>query len=240
MPGFPLDLAAPPQAISLTDAAGLAIEVTVESGTSGSRSLVVPSSPLAPGRYSMAVTAACGAGTVEAKRSFAIVESQPFPTELGELRAVRLPPGNVVVPAGARCALTAPADRVSIEIAASPSFASFRSVATLSVSVDGAPWAGPVVDDYARCDGQSDGGAAGAGIGKHTVEVRAHIEGAPAQPAPASIDIELACATPEQEMSTGASGCTAAPLRSETTCASIAGGLFVTGALVRRTLRRRR
>jgi hypothetical protein len=162
----------------------------------------VPSSPLASGSYSLELANPCASGKRET-RSFTIGPSQSFPNQIGTLRAVRSATGTVMVEAPARCVATRNADSVLIEMDRSPAFKAFEGVAIVSVFVDGKSWKGPVTKYrgggwpthfdpfvvYTLCD-QSNPEVA---PGRHVVEVRAHIEGAASDPAPATIEVDLRC-----------------------------------------------
>jgi hypothetical protein len=204
------DIRSETETVTLKDAAGRPVATSLKSMSQPSTfdQLVVPSAPLPPGRYSLEFPNLC----IEAKketRSFTIVPAQPYPTQIGTLRAVRSAEGTVTVEAPAQCVVSRKADSVSIAINPSPAFAAFQSVAIFTVLVDGKSWKGPVTkyrggwpnnfdpfSVYALCGGQSSWGGGGQSpleLGHHVVEVRAHIEGAPSDPAPAKIEIDLSC-----------------------------------------------
>lgn len=205
------------QTITLKDAAGNVVPITLKAiappatpsyTVDAYASLVVPASPLTKGRYSFEMANPCQPAPHELIRAFTVADPQPLPTDLGTLR-LAAPPAleETVVPGGASCVRTLKAIRASVVLDASASFTAFRSIATLSVFVDGKPWRGPVKDYsrdqfgppktfdpftvYADCDAST--ASSDPAPGKHIVEVRAHIEGAPSDPAPASVEVDLAC-----------------------------------------------
>ncbi|HVH41242.1 MAG TPA: hypothetical protein VM925_02830 [Labilithrix sp.] len=216
VPGFPFrpggassasddgDAGAELETVTLKDAVGNLVPTSTRSmrPTDAFDRFIVPSAPLASGSYSLELVNPCAESKRET-RSFTIGAPRSFPTQIGTLRAIRSATGTVMVEAPARCVATRKADSVSIAIDPTPEFAAFQGVAIVSVFVDGKSWKGPVTKYrgggwpthfdpfvvYAFCDQSS-----GVSPGRHVVEVRAHLEGAPSDPAPATIEIELKCA----------------------------------------------
>lgn len=182
---------------------------------------MTPTEALRPGPWSLIFADACGASPGPRKVSFSVTEPTEFPTSIGALRAASHALTGVKVEAGAKCTKTISADAITLALDTTPAFEAFRPIAVLSVLVDGRGWSGPVTDYsgngypdtfdpmtvFAACDGTSRLAA-----GKHTIEVRAHLEGAPSDPAPTTVDVDFSC------------GATAAPVPSYSDSSSCSAG----------------
>lgn len=213
VPGFPFrtghdmfDFDTNSEAVTLKDSEGNIVETRLDVVAStwdafSFNRLLVPVTPLAEGVYTIEVED-CATQTTVA-RSVAIADASPFPAEVGTLRAVRSTEHSVTLAGGASCIDQVAADSVKLELDPAPAFAPFQPVTDFEVLVDGNPWRGPVASYigfgfihtldpftvYAICSPTQSS----AGPVKHVVEVRAHILGAPSDPAPTSIEIELDC-----------------------------------------------
>ncbi len=169
--------------------------------------LIVPSSPLPPGKYTIEYQEGCVTGGLST-RAVSLGDAKPFPTELGTLEAVRSTQEKVKVFGSAGCIDEYAADSVKIILHPTPELAPFEPVTVFDVLVDGNRWTGPVssfvapgwvhtADPFtvlALCEPYpSIARGQIIGSGKHLVEVRGRIEGAPSELEPVSIEVELDC-----------------------------------------------
>lgn len=227
--------------------------------------LLVPSQPLAPGSYSLTFANPCAEAPWQETRTFNVGPVVSLPTEVGTARAISLGVGEVIQRGGSMCVTTSTRSRISIEFTKSPGLSVFEAIADISVFVDGKLWGGPVpnysgagyptnVDHFTlfgRCGDQLDEGLA---EGKHTVEVRAHIDGAAVDPAPATVEVEVTCpsstalttegASPQTEDSTSpgeasSSSCSMLPGRTSHGVLELVGAGVAAAALFTHRKRRR-
>ena len=213
-PAFPFELSSRDDrsvgaAPVLRDASG----VLVSSHVLGQ--LLVPDASLAPGAtYTLTLDELCtalpDAGHEARTQSFTTAAEAPLPSAVGTVSATTAGGRVEVSTSRGSCTLTVDAAVAKLSLAPSAAVAAFAAITQFETFVDGASWATSRYGSFgagsayllrhanvvfAQCGDRNAGDDSGVTLGHHVIEVRAHVAGAAADPPPARIEVDLACAT---------------------------------------------